>query len=525
MEDNHEQAVDGFQYWPEPLSKEEEDLRKRAGRLLESLKRIPALYEDAKNWEKDHEWVFSLFRRGCLDGMTTGMLEAPIYHNRQIEDAWLFLVQMRQRHPNRRKQIAECTTSLGASYNWSIVLHGSKKVRAALEKLPPPLQSEILEAADASDLLASLALTTGGQGAMFPDRERASSGSTMDNPDACDRRLASTWPQHKAQDAGDSASWLQEGLRDWPQRPPPSPGSIARWPSRGSSPQKRSSGLDWAAEGPSRGPSPQRKGSSLDWASPANPVPSKGAGSKNPFGPAPAEAAAWEAPTQQAQHSRPHSPAKQQTFAPFDAWSPLSGRSDGRAHPAHGAQQTLGTGVGGEEAFASGDRSSPTSMFSAPSRLPNPHNPFNPKLPPQDPGHPRPIMQRAFPAQLGGALPPQGGHGEAADSEQRRGDFVDPGMGGKALASGAAAHLSAASRNVAASADKAASQGRRLASATNGGNIAAAGGGAASEASAAARSGMSAISAAASGQGFGAKTSNRSSGRPSSLDRPRLLTH
>lgn len=138
------------------MSREEEELRKRAGRLLESLRRIPPVTADIKAWENDHEDVFSLFRRGCLDGLTEGMLEAPIYHNRQIEDAWLFLFEMRRRHPNRRKQVVECATSLGASYNWSMVLHGSRKIRASLESMLPAVQKEILEAANALELLVAL---------------------------------------------------------------------------------------------------------------------------------------------------------------------------------------------------------------------------------------------------------------------------------------------------------------------------------------------------------------------------------
>ena len=63
---------------------------------------------------------------GCLDADKSDMLEAPIYNNPQIEDAWLFLLEMRRRHFNRRKHVQECARILGASYNWSIVLLGSK---------------------------------------------------------------------------------------------------------------------------------------------------------------------------------------------------------------------------------------------------------------------------------------------------------------------------------------------------------------------------------------------------------------
>lgn len=140
--------------WPAALTKDEEALRRRAGRLLESLRRIPSIYADPKAWENEHEVVFSLFRRGCLDGSNTGILEAPIYNNRQIEDAWIFLVEMRIKHPNRKKNVEECSSILGRSDNWSMVLHGSRKLRAVLLDAPVGIRQEILEAAGAADLFS-----------------------------------------------------------------------------------------------------------------------------------------------------------------------------------------------------------------------------------------------------------------------------------------------------------------------------------------------------------------------------------
>jgi len=131
-------------------------LRKRAARLLESLYDIPRILLDKKGWENDKEAVFSLFRRGCLDAAGNGMLEAPIYSNRRIEDAWTFLLEIARKHPNREKHIQECTRQLGRSYNWCLVLRGSKQVRAVLQELPKALQYAILECANCLDLLELL---------------------------------------------------------------------------------------------------------------------------------------------------------------------------------------------------------------------------------------------------------------------------------------------------------------------------------------------------------------------------------
>eukprot|EP00931_Biecheleriopsis_adriatica_P048138 TRINITY_DN27803_c0_g1_i2.p1 TRINITY_DN27803_c0_g1~~TRINITY_DN27803_c0_g1_i2.p1 ORF type:complete len:338 (-),score=34.83 TRINITY_DN27803_c0_g1_i2:6-1019(-) len=146
------------EWWPPPLSAQDVAIRQRAVRLLESLRRIPSVYYDLKAWENQHESTFGLFRKGCLDASNCGMLEAPIYSNRQIEDAWLFLLEMRRRHFNRRKHIQECARILGASYNWSIVLIGSRKIHESLRELPYDICMEILQDANAIDLLSTLGL-------------------------------------------------------------------------------------------------------------------------------------------------------------------------------------------------------------------------------------------------------------------------------------------------------------------------------------------------------------------------------
>lgn len=151
---------------PAPACDCDEDwlaLRKRAGRLLESLKAIPRVCWDKKAWENEHEEVFALFRRGCLDSKGNGMLEAPIYSNRCIEDAWIFLTEISRRHPNRRAHIQECARALGTSYNWCLVLRGSQRVRAALEELPERLRAAVLCGAGAQAVLGLLSGAAGTQ--------------------------------------------------------------------------------------------------------------------------------------------------------------------------------------------------------------------------------------------------------------------------------------------------------------------------------------------------------------------------
>ena len=144
------------EWWPPPLTEEDVAIRQRAKRLLQAIRQIPLVYYDIKAWENEHENVFSLFRQGCLDGAKSKILEAALYNNQQIEDAWLFLLEMRRRHRNRRRHVQECVHVLGASYNWSMVLEGSRKILEALNDLPQEICTEILEDANAHDLLRSI---------------------------------------------------------------------------------------------------------------------------------------------------------------------------------------------------------------------------------------------------------------------------------------------------------------------------------------------------------------------------------
>mmetsp|Transcript_1078 Transcript_1078/g.2705 ORF Transcript_1078/g.2705 Transcript_1078/m.2705 type:complete len:557 (-) Transcript_1078:12-1682(-) len=227
------------EWWPAPLSDEEVALRRRAGRLLESLGQLLRVYGDVEAWENEHETAFTLLRRGILDGKSNSMLEAPIYHNRQIEGAWLFLIEMRRRHPNRKKHIIECAEILGSSYNWSMVLRGSRKVHSALAKLPDEMRQEILEAASAPELFASSAgLGSGAGKAVFQAKTAHDPGvaAAADAAAGAARTAANSNggldPAAKASESAGKSTWPpRRGHDGWSAAPAKAhQGDDAGWP-------------------------------------------------------------------------------------------------------------------------------------------------------------------------------------------------------------------------------------------------------------------------------------------------------
>lgn len=269
------------EWWPPPLTEQDVALRQRAKRLLEAIRRIPLVYYDIKAWENEHEKVFSLFRKGCLDADKSDMLEAPIYNNHQIEDAWLFLLEMRRRHFNRRKHVQECARILGASYNWSIVLLGSKKVLEALKDLPQEVCTEILEDANALDLLNTL----------YPSRRRSKPRHQVD-------WLAGSTPSNSPSNAWsgdsdsffgkDSASGKVEDSPTWVQDAWPEVKANGRNPKN---PFKQTDvSLEWIEEQPQQAPQaasgpPDAFGGPQveEWPQRPSEKPSGGRPSTNPF--------------------------------------------------------------------------------------------------------------------------------------------------------------------------------------------------------------------------------------------------
>lgn len=290
------------EWWPPALSDEEEALRKRAGRLLESLRRMPEVLFDHKAWENEHELCFSLFRRGAIDGAGNGMLEAPIYNNRQIENAWLFLVEMRRRHPNRKRHVQECATLLGSSYNWSMVLHGSRKLFEALRGIPSDQAAEVLQAADAPELLDRL------QAMAAPPSMPFEHGG-MDGAEWPAGGVDGGWPPPEGGCAAGPAPWQGGNVSAAPSASPWSasaPGGGAAGASQ-QQPSQRGSAVDRRRPNPS--------GGSL------NPFVDPSAASRHPSGASASNASSGGGT---ASSGRPHNPHN-----PFSAKLPARGEQTG----------------------------------------------------------------------------------------------------------------------------------------------------------------------------------------------------
>lgn len=91
------------------LSLEElQEAHGKSQRLLESLTQIPDLLADDEAWASERRSVFALLRRGLVDCITSGCLEAPIFGNRQIEDAFVFLLTLGLRSERRRDNVILC---------------------------------------------------------------------------------------------------------------------------------------------------------------------------------------------------------------------------------------------------------------------------------------------------------------------------------------------------------------------------------------------------------------------------------
>lgn len=128
----------------------------KSQRLLESLLQIPSLLADEEAWASQKRGLFALLRRGFVDCITNGCLEAPIFGNRQIEDAFLFLLTLGLRSERRRQNVLLCFRCLRDSESWSMALRGSRRVLELLKELPEEFRDEVLDAAGAAELLLLL---------------------------------------------------------------------------------------------------------------------------------------------------------------------------------------------------------------------------------------------------------------------------------------------------------------------------------------------------------------------------------
>ncbi|CAJ1438520.1 unnamed protein product, partial [Effrenium voratum] len=124
----------------------------KSQRLLDSLARIPVLLSDEEAWAGERREVFGLLRRGLVDCITTGCLEAPIFGNLQIESAFIFLLTLGSRSERRQESVLTCFKALRTSESWAMALRGSRKVLELLKELPEEFRAQVLDVADASEL-------------------------------------------------------------------------------------------------------------------------------------------------------------------------------------------------------------------------------------------------------------------------------------------------------------------------------------------------------------------------------------
>eukprot|EP00913_Durusdinium_trenchii_P000120 g109.t1 len=119
-------------------------------------------YARCQAWASQKRGLFALLRRGFVDCITNGCLEAPIFGNRQIEDAFLFLLTLGLRSERRRQNVLLCFRCLRDSESWSMALRGSRRVLELLKELPEEFRDEVLDAAGAAELLLLLGQKTRG---------------------------------------------------------------------------------------------------------------------------------------------------------------------------------------------------------------------------------------------------------------------------------------------------------------------------------------------------------------------------
>eukprot|EP00933_Yihiella_yeosuensis_P014050 TRINITY_DN12745_c1_g1_i1.p1 TRINITY_DN12745_c1_g1~~TRINITY_DN12745_c1_g1_i1.p1 ORF type:complete len:426 (-),score=74.25 TRINITY_DN12745_c1_g1_i1:91-1368(-) len=104
--------------------------------LLSVLLEVERLNKDVRAWENERETIFELLRRSCLSCAKLDLLDAPRFTGSHIEEAWLFLLELRRVNPVRRRRIEECMRALLQSpTRWSRVLHESQRVQEATANL------------------------------------------------------------------------------------------------------------------------------------------------------------------------------------------------------------------------------------------------------------------------------------------------------------------------------------------------------------------------------------------------------
>lgn len=120
---------------------------KERAALQHALAEVSQAISERKALENGLETVFELLRRAVIEAAKFDLLDCDWCTDVQIEEAWLFLMEVRMRHRNRRKRIAECINVLKSSRRWSIAFRTSAAIHDAMEKLGKDVSLEFAEIA------------------------------------------------------------------------------------------------------------------------------------------------------------------------------------------------------------------------------------------------------------------------------------------------------------------------------------------------------------------------------------------
>lgn len=103
--------------------------------LEDTLLHVTRLRSDIRAFENERETTFELLRQSVRNCARFNLLDSLNVKDSQIEDAWLFLLELRKVNPSRRRRIEEVTKALLRSPSrWSRVLHDSQHVQDACRR-------------------------------------------------------------------------------------------------------------------------------------------------------------------------------------------------------------------------------------------------------------------------------------------------------------------------------------------------------------------------------------------------------
>lgn len=121
-----------------------DDICALGAQLKDALHHVTRLRSDIRAFENERETIFELLRQSVRNCARFNLLDSLNVMDSQIEDAWLFLLELRQVNPSRRRRIEEVTNALLQSPSrWSHVLHDSQHVRDACRRMALDVKQDV----------------------------------------------------------------------------------------------------------------------------------------------------------------------------------------------------------------------------------------------------------------------------------------------------------------------------------------------------------------------------------------------